>query len=64
MISLSFTKQIKKLILKVIDETIGKKFPIIDKATDLLQEQDNKIRDIELRLDALEYFLKKEDKNE
>ena len=58
MISLGFEKKIVKMVLDLIDKTIGKKFPIIDKATDLFQQQDSKIRDLELRMDALEHFLK------
>ena len=60
MISLAFEKKIAKIALDLIDKTIGKKFPMIDKLTDLFQEQeimDNKVRDLELRLDALEHFL-------
>ena len=48
----------KNLVLDLIDKTLGKKFPMIDKLTDLFQEQDSKIRDLELRMDALEHFLK------
>ena len=58
MISLGFEKKIVKMVLDLIDKTIGKKFPIIDKATDLFQQQDSKIRDLEIRMDALEHFLK------
>ena len=61
MISLAFEKKIAKIALDLIDKTIGKKFPMIDKLTDLFQEQqimDKKVRDLELRLDALEHFLK------
>ena len=47
MISLGFEKKIAKIVLD-----------LIDKATDLFQEQDGKIKDLELRLDALEHFLK------
>ena len=64
MVALGFDKKIAKIVLNVIDKTIGKKYPAIDKLTDLFQEQqiqDNKIRDLELRLDALEHYLK--DKN-
>ena len=67
MISLGFEKKIQKIVLNLIDKTIGKKIPMIDKITDLFQEQEKqviKFRDIELRLDALEHFLKKEDKDE
>ena len=61
MISIGFEKKIAKIVLDLIDKTIGKKFPMIDKLTDLFQEQqvmDKKVRDLELRLDALEHFLK------
>ena len=58
MISLGFEKKIAKIVLDLIDKTLGKKFPMIDKLTDLFQEQDSKIRDLELRMDALEHFLK------
>ena len=61
MISLGFEKKIAKIVLDLIDKTIGKKFPMIDKLTDLYQEQqvvEKKIKDLELRLDALEHFLK------
>lgn len=65
MISLGFEKKIAKIVLDLIDKTIGKKFPMIDKLTDLFQEQqvlEKKVKDLQLRLDALEHFLK--DKNE
>ena len=61
MISLGFEKKIAKIVLDLIDKTIGKKFPMIDKLTDLFQEQqvlEKKIKDLELRLDVLEHFLK------
>ncbi len=61
MISLAFEKKIAKIALDLIDKTIGTKFPMIDKLTDLFQEQqvlEKKIKDLELRLDALEHFLK------
>ena len=65
MISLGFEKKIQKIVLNLIDKTIGKKIPMIDKITDLFQEQEKqviKFRDIELRLDALEHFLKENNK--
>ena len=65
MVSLGFDKKIAKIVLEIIDKTIGKKFPMVDKLTDLFQEQqiqDKKIRDLELRLDALEHFLKENGK--
>ena len=61
MVSLGFDKKIAKIVLNVIYKTLGKKFTKIDKLTDLFQEQqimDNKVRDLELRMDALEHFLK------
>ena len=61
MVSLGFDKKIAKIVLNIIDKTLGKKFPMIDKLTDLFQEQqvmDKKVRDLELRMDALEHFLK------
>ena len=65
MVSLGFDKKIAKVVLNVIDKTIGKKFPMIDKLTDLFQEQqiqDKKVRDLELRMDALEHYLKENEK--
>ena len=65
MVSLGFDKKIAKVVLNVIDKTLGKKFPMIDKITDMFQEQqiqDKKIRDLELKVDALEHFLKEKDK--
>jgi len=62
MVSLGFEKKIQKIVLNFIDKTIGKKIPAIDKLTDIFQGQENKIKDLELRMDALEQFLK--DKNE
>ena len=64
MISLGFEKKIKKIVLKFIDETIGKKFPMVDRLTDLFQEQENQakeVRELRTKIDALEHFLK--DKN-
>ena len=61
MVSLGFEKKIAKIVLNMIDKTIGKKFPMIDKITDMFQEQqvmDKKVKDLELKLDALEHFLK------
>ena len=65
MVALGFDKKIAKIVLNVIDKTLGKKFPLIDKLTDLFQEQqiqDKKVRDLELRMDALEHFLKENNK--
>ena len=63
MVALGLEKKIVAIVLNVIDKTIGKKFPMIDKITDLFQEQqiqDKKIKDLELKLDALEHYLKDE----
>ena len=65
MVALGFDKKIAKIVLNVIDKTVGKKFPMIDKLTDLFQEQqiqDKKVRDLELRMDALEHYLKENNK--
>lgn len=65
MVALGFEKKIVAIVLNVIDKKLGKikigGIPI-DKITDVFQGQDNKIRDLELRIDALEHFLK--EKNE
>ena len=58
MISLGFTKKIQDIVLKVIDETIGKKFPIIDEITDVFQEQDKKFKEIEREISALKTLVK------
>ena len=58
MISLGFTKQIKKLVLKAIDETIGKKFPIIDEITDVFQEQDKRFKELEREISAIKQYMK------
>ena len=58
MISLGFEQKITKIVLKIIDNTIGKKFPIIDKLTDIFQEQDNKIQDLEREIEAIKSYLK------
>ena len=53
-------KMVKKLVLKAIDETIGKKFPIIDRLTDIFQEQEVIARDLKnlkIKVEALESLL-------
>ena len=64
MVSLGFEKKIVAIVLNVIDKKLGK-IKIggisIDKITDVFQGQDNKIRDLELRIDALEHFIKEKD---
>ena len=64
MVSLGFDKKIAKIVLNIIDKTLGKKFPMIDKITDLFQEQqimEKRITEMETKIGALEHFLK--DKN-
>ena len=61
MVSLGFEKKIAKIVLELIDKTLGKKFPMIDKLTDLFQEQEKqvkKIKELEHKIDALESYLK------
>jgi len=41
-------------VLKVVDDTIGKKFKIIDHLTDLFQGQENRINKLEDRIKKLE----------
>ena len=47
MISLGFEKKITKIVLNIIDKTLGKKFPIIDEITDVFQEQDKRFKELE-----------------
>ena len=61
MISLGFEKKIAKIALNVIDATIGKKFPMIDKLTDIFQQQQNtdkKVKELELEIQAIKTYLK------
>jgi hypothetical protein len=61
MIGQSFKKKILEIVLEAIDNTIGKKFPMIDKLTDLFQEQkllENKVKDLELEIEAIKSYLK------
>ena len=61
MIGISFKNKIVQIALKTIDDTIGKKFPLIDKLTDLFQEQkvlENKVKDLQLEVDAIKTYLK------
>ena len=55
---LGLNKKIANIVMQILDSTLGKKFPIIDKATVIFQAQDNKIKDLERRVDALESYLK------
>ena len=58
MISLGFEKKITKIVLKLIDQTLGKRFPIIDEITDVFQEQDKRFKDIEMEITAIKEYMK------
>ena len=58
MISLGFEKKITKIVLKLIDKTLGKRFPIIDEITDVFQEQDKRFKEIEREIEAIKSILK------
>ena len=64
MMSLGFEKKIVGVILNIVYKKLGKPkiagIPI-DKITDLFQGQENKIKDLEHRLDALEQYLKEKE---
>ena len=52
--------KIQDIVLKVIDDTIGKKFPIIDEITDVFQEQDKRFKEIEMEISAIKSILKEQ----
>ena len=58
MISLGFEKKISKIVLKLIDKTLGKKFPIIDEITDVFQEQDKRFKELEREVSAIKQYMK------
>tara|TARA_R100001530_G_C4248957_1_gene137325 strand:+ start:139 stop:330 length:192 start_codon:yes stop_codon:yes gene_type:complete len=58
MISLGFEKKIAKIVMKIIDNTLGKKFPVIDRLTDIFQEQDQKFKELEREIEAIKSILK------
>ena len=58
MISLGFEKKITKIVLELIDKTLGKRFPIIDEITDVFQEQDKRFKEIEREIEAIKSILK------
>ena len=60
MMGLGLKKKIQEISLKVIDETIGKKFPIIDEITDVFQEQDKRFKEIEMEISAIKSILKEQ----
>jgi len=61
MIALGFEKKIAKIVMNVIDKTIGKRFPIIDEITDIFQEQDKRFKEIEREIEAIKSILKDKD---
>ena len=61
MIALGFEKKIAKIVMNVIDKTIGKRFPIIDEITDVFQEQDKRFKEIEREIEAIKSILKDKD---
>ena len=54
--------KIKSMVLNLIDEKLGKRFPIIDEITDVFQEQENRFKDLERKIHALEQYVKENDK--
>ena len=58
MISLGFEKKIAKIVMNIIDKTLGKKFPIIDEITDVFQEQDKRFKEIEREISAIKQYMK------
>jgi hypothetical protein len=53
--------KIKNIVLNLIDEKLGKRFPIIDEITDVFQEQENRFKEIERELSALKQYVKEND---
>ena len=58
MMGMGLKKKVQEIVLKVIDDTIGKKFPIIDEITDVFQEQDKRFKEIEREIEAIKSILK------
>ena len=58
MISLGFEKKVAKIGMKIIDQTIGKRFPIIDEITDVFQEQDKRFKEMDREIEAIKSILK------
>ena len=56
---LGLDKKVSKIVLKIIDETVGKKFPVIDKLTDLFQENEVKFKKLESEIKDLKTNIKK-----
>ena len=62
MVSLGFDKKIAKIAMNIIDKTLGKKFPMIDKLTDVFQEQDKRFKELEREVSAIKEYIKENDK--
>tara|TARA_R100000306_G_C4262636_1_gene86094 strand:- start:258 stop:443 length:186 start_codon:yes stop_codon:yes gene_type:complete len=60
MMGMGLKKKVQEIVLKVIDDTIGKKFPIIDEITDVFQEQDKRFKEIEREISAIKSILKEQ----
>ena len=60
MMGLGLKKKIQDIALKVIDDTIGKKFPIIDEITDVFQDKDKRFKEIEREISAIKSILKEQ----
>ena len=60
MMGIGLKKMVQEIVLKVIDDTIGKKFPIIDEITDVFQEQDKRFKEIERDISAIKSILKEQ----
>ena len=58
MISLGFEKKITKIVMNLIDKTLGKRFPIIDEITDVFQEQDKRFKELEREVSAIKQYMK------
>jgi len=54
--------KIKSIVLNLIDEKLGKRFPIIDEITDVFQEQENRFKKIERNLNKLAKQIKELEK--
>jgi hypothetical protein len=61
MMGMGLKKKVQEIVLKVIDDTIGKKFPIIDEITDVFQEQDKRFKEIEREISAIKSVLKEKE---
>ena len=60
MMGMGLKKKVQEIVLKVIDDTVGKKFPIIDEITDVFQEQDKRFKEIEMEISAIKSILKEQ----